>query len=145
MLLYISLIVLNALIAFMGDSYNKVSEQRYSELSRERASLIVELYTGLDATRRAKIERATRWAYNLMPASDLEDVNGAEHEWEGELAEIKRAVRKELATMASKAYIDDIASRSKADLDAAVEKLLARQSKKNDDDDDDDGDDDNDD
>jgi hypothetical protein len=133
MLLSISLIVLNALIAFMGDSYNKVSEQRYSELSRERASLIVELCTGLDAARLAEIQRATKWAYILMPASDLEEVNGAEHEWEGELAEIKRAVRNalmvELAPMASKTDLDAMAS--KADFDAMASKadLAAMASK----------------
>ena len=41
----VSLIALNALIAFMGDSFNKVAEKRNANLAREKASLIVELYS----------------------------------------------------------------------------------------------------
>jgi WD40 repeat protein len=69
----ISLVSLNALIAFMGDSYSRVAKTQVAERMRERAALVCESLMLMGAEKRHEIEEQNAWTHVLVPARGLCD------------------------------------------------------------------------
>ena len=71
--LFITVISLNALIALLGDSYAKVSENEAANKSKERAELICEFLGIMRKSRRDKIERESRYIHLLQVSKTAKD------------------------------------------------------------------------
>ena len=88
----IMVVALNALIALLGDSFERVQDSKAAKTSRLRAQFVVEYLSMLPEGRRSAIERATMWMHQLVPQSEYErrlDDGGASSEWQGRLAAMK--------------------------------------------------------
>jgi hypothetical protein len=83
----VSVVVLNALIALLGDSYSRVQEKSTANKNMERAKLIVEYLCLLPRSTRQSIEDKTRYIHVLIPKQHLladgHVYDGDESEWEG--------------------------------------------------------------
>ena len=88
----IMVVALNALIALLGGSFERVQDSKAAKTSRLRAQFAVEYLSMLPEGRRSAIERATMWMHQLVPQSEYErrlDDGGASSEWQGRLAAMK--------------------------------------------------------
>jgi len=72
MLIIISVISLNALIALISDAFERVLAEKYAVLNGERAQLILDMYTTMTHRGRREIEEKNKWTYRLIPFSSLE-------------------------------------------------------------------------
>ena len=70
----ISVVALNALIAFMSESFNRVNEKKKAERIRQRAGLLIELLEleTLDPEERREKENGRAWIHCLAPTTALE-------------------------------------------------------------------------
>mmetsp|Transcript_71123 Transcript_71123/g.199886 ORF Transcript_71123/g.199886 Transcript_71123/m.199886 type:complete len:1661 (-) Transcript_71123:544-5526(-) len=62
-----NVIVLNALIALLGDSFSRVMESRELEERKKKAELIVEYLYVLTDEQRDKVENDCKWGFRLTP------------------------------------------------------------------------------
>ena len=90
----VTVIALNALIALLGDSYSKIQENMVADRNFERAAMIVEYLTLMPASYHCSIETEARYLYVLVPKQDL-DKNGRiikreSNEWEGSINAVKK-------------------------------------------------------
>jgi len=113
MMMGIMVVALNALIALLGDSFERVQDSKAAKTSRLRAQFVVEYLSMLPEGRRSAIERATMWTHQLVPQSEYErraNDGGASSEWQGRLAAMKSMMKSELVVhqKASDAKIDTI-------------------------------------
>ena len=68
-MLFVTLIALNALIALLGDSFEKVQEHAVAKKNRGKATLTVDYMDMMSDKRRLDLEYSTLWAHQLVPAS----------------------------------------------------------------------------
>jgi len=76
MLTIMSLISMNALIAFMGNTFGRVLGEKTAVLTRIKALFILELYCHMGARERKQIEEENRWTYIMVPKATLGSVRG---------------------------------------------------------------------
>ncbi|CAM9788735.1 unnamed protein product, partial [Heterosigma akashiwo] len=62
-----AIIMLNFIIAILGDTYSSVSQNARSEGMRERANIMLELNFYLTAKEREKVEQKFRWIHVMTP------------------------------------------------------------------------------
>ena len=98
----VSVVALNALIALLGDSFEKVQDSKQSKENQLRARLIVEYLSTLAPKARLAVELKTCWAHQLMPASEHERRSDGDGEWGGRLKAIHDMVNKSSKEMSTK-------------------------------------------
>lgn len=81
----ILVVVLNALISLLGDSYARVQENAIANQRKEKAELIVEYMSLLTPWRRRKMEKDTRFFHALLQADADGDLIVEDESWEGGL------------------------------------------------------------
>jgi len=75
LLLITSVISLNALIAFMGNTFERVLEQKTAVLTRTKALIILEMYCQTSTKRRTQIEEENQWTYITVPKATLDMID----------------------------------------------------------------------
>jgi WD40 repeat protein len=70
--LTVTLISLNALIAFISAAFEDVLTTKLSALKKQKASIILDLYSVLSKAEREKIEEKNRWTTFIVPVERLE-------------------------------------------------------------------------
>ena len=68
----VMVISLNALIAFISDAFEKVLAQKMAVLKKQKANIILDLYSVLDEKTRTKLENKNRWTTIIVPVETLE-------------------------------------------------------------------------
>ena len=89
----VTVIALNALIALLGDSYSQIQENMVANRNFERAKVIVEYLSLLPKNYRDRIEKEVRFLYVLIPKHDLDSdghINKKDNEWEGSINATKK-------------------------------------------------------
>ena len=71
----ICLICLNAMIAFVSEEFADVLSDKDAVLAREKASILVDIYSCMDPAFRRKLENENKWVYKLVPITSLERIN----------------------------------------------------------------------
>ena len=94
LLSFTSVILLNAMIALMSESFVRVTEQKQAELTNAKAALIVELSCPLSARRRRDNDRRFRWTYRILPESELAATLKEMREGDAKLADVKHDLEK---------------------------------------------------
>jgi Ion transport protein len=112
----IVVVVLNALISILSDSYAKVQEHAVANRRREIASLIVEYMTILPKWRRQQIERETTWFHTLLEVDSDGSLQVHSEDWEGGLNALRHDME-ELGRLNQQSYEKAI-DRLKSDLDS---------------------------
>mmetsp|Transcript_10289 Transcript_10289/g.26761 ORF Transcript_10289/g.26761 Transcript_10289/m.26761 type:complete len:153 (+) Transcript_10289:1-459(+) len=85
----VGVVALNALIAFLGDSYARVQERQVEATLSLKASLIVEYYNAAGPFA-AMRERGVAWTHVLRV---VKDDQAGDTTWRGQLTEIKDEMR----------------------------------------------------
>ena len=85
----VQIVMLNALIAIMGDTYSRVSETRVAQGLQQRAELLVELAATMSKRQRADGALFPRWIH-VVQRKEVDDV---EDDWEGQIGAIKKTMR----------------------------------------------------
>lgn len=75
LLVAISVISLNALIALIGDAFDRVLAEKNAVLNSERAQIILDMYCMMKDNNRKEIEEKNKWTYRLIPVSVLETMD----------------------------------------------------------------------
>jgi hypothetical protein len=70
--LVVTVLALNALIAFISAAFENVLAQKLAVLKKQKALIILDLYSVLSEGERNKIERRNRWTTIIVPAERLE-------------------------------------------------------------------------
>lgn len=68
--LLVNVVALNALIALLGDSFDKVMDKKELQSRRQKAELIVEYLTVNTGRVRDDIEEKTKWGFYLTPCDN---------------------------------------------------------------------------
>ena len=95
-MLLVAIIMLNALIAIMGDTYDRVSETRLERGLQGRALLLIEIEEAMTQDDHKNQALFPRWLHVIKRAEDSEE-GGAE--WSGRLRAIKDSVSKVAKTV----------------------------------------------
>merc|ERR1719272_1592252 len=95
-MLLVAIIMLNALIAIMGDTYDRVSETRLERGLQGRALLLIEIEEAMTKDDHENQALFPRWLHVIKRAEDSEE-GGAE--WSGRLRAIKDSVSKVATTV----------------------------------------------
>ena len=95
-MLLVAIIMLNALIAIMGDTYDRVSETRLERGLQGRALLLIEIEEAMTQDDHKNQALFPRWLHVIKRADDSEE-GGAE--WSGRLRAIKDSVSKVAKTV----------------------------------------------
>ncbi len=66
LLLFVAIVSLNALIALVGDIFDRISGERKAVLTRVKAEHILMLYCVMLPNRREKLEEKNKWTYKLV-------------------------------------------------------------------------------
>ena len=66
------MISLNALIAFLSAAFEQVLSQKLAVLKKQKASIILDLYSFLSEEERIKIEEKNKWTTVVVPVERLE-------------------------------------------------------------------------
>jgi len=88
-ILFLNIIMLNLLIAIMGDSYDRVSESRRLEQLQQKARVLLEVEMTLSASKRRDTNLFPRWIHILAPQTQLESG------WIGRIGEIKNSIKRQ--------------------------------------------------
>lgn len=86
----ILIIVLNALISVLADSYARVQESAVANRRREMASLIVEYLLLLTPRKRRQIEEKTTWFHTLLEVDADGSLQLQTDNWEGGMNALRR-------------------------------------------------------
>ena len=86
----ILIIVLNALISVLADSYARVQENAVANRRREMASLIVEYLSLLTPRKRKQIEMRTTWFHTLLEVDADGSLQLQTDDWQGGLNALRR-------------------------------------------------------
>ena len=92
LMLFVTVIALNALIAILGDSFDYAQELKTANQMKQRAELMVEYYGVMGSRKRKEIEEKSRWIHRLVPASMLESQEDGEG-WQGRMSAIRGVMR----------------------------------------------------
>lgn len=117
----IVVVVLNALISILSDSYAKVQEHAVANRRREIASLIVEYMTLLPKWRRQQIERETAWFHTLLEVDADGSLQVHSEDWEGGLNALRHDME-EMGRLQQQGY-ERAVERMKTDLDTDLTKF----------------------
>ena len=93
----VMVVALNAVIAVLGDSFEKVQERKTAEQNRERAGLIIEYYDTMSVKQRNDLEIETTWTHSLVPQSEYSA--GGDEQWVGKIKAINKTINKSSADM----------------------------------------------
>lgn len=89
----VAIVLLNLLIAIMGETYAKVQEQAEAEGLREKAQLLVEMMDLLDENDLNNRMRSSTWLYQLSPEKGHQDSGGG---WGGTVKAIERMLKEKV-------------------------------------------------
>jgi WD40 repeat protein len=117
----IVVVVLNALISILSDSYAKVQEHAVANRRREIASLIVEYMTLLPRWRRQQIERETTWFHTLLEVDADGSLQVHSEDWEGGLNALRHDME-EMGRLQQQGY-ERAVERMKTELDTDLTKF----------------------
>jgi hypothetical protein len=70
--LVVTVISLNALIAFLSAAFEEVLVQKLAVLKKQKASIILDLYSVLSEEKRREIEEKNKWTTMVVPTERLE-------------------------------------------------------------------------
>jgi hypothetical protein len=73
LVMIVTVIVLNVLIALLGDSYSRIQENSTANKNMERVKLIVEYLSLLSSSTRERIEAKTRYIHILKSKQHMGD------------------------------------------------------------------------
>lgn len=93
---FVTVVALNALIAILGDSFEKAQEMKIASHTRQRAELMVEYYALMQPDQRTKLEEKTQWVHKLVPEALLGRARGGDS-WNGRLYAIRDSIQTEIA------------------------------------------------
>ena len=99
-LLLIPLICLNAMIAFISETFADILDDRIAVIAREKANLIMDLYCGMMENSRKDLEKKNVWTFKLELQSTLDKIDGSAPD--GEVAN-KRSTKRDIADLRIKA------------------------------------------
>ena len=89
--LVLSVVFLNALIAIMGDTFDRMQDSREESMQLNRCQLVVELLcSGLSQDEVGRMQAAYRWVHVLQPRAATGA--GGDNEWEGRIKVIRQLV-----------------------------------------------------
>ena len=89
----VSIVFLNALIAIMGDTFERMQDSREESMQMNRCQLAVEfVLKTLDEDEISAMQRSFRWLHLLQPRS-IVDSNGNSDEWGGRIKVISQLVQ----------------------------------------------------
>ena len=89
----VSIVFLNALIAIMGDTFERMQDSRELSMQMNRCQLAVEfVLKTLDEDEISAMQRSFRWLHLLQPRS-IVDSNGNSDEWGGRIKVISQLVQ----------------------------------------------------
>ena len=89
----VSIVFLNALIAIMGDTFERMQDSRELSMQMNRCQLAVEfVLKTLDEDEIGAMQRSFRWLHLLQPRS-IVDSNGNSDEWGGRIKVISQLVQ----------------------------------------------------
>ena len=90
----VTVIALNALIALLGDSYSQIQENMVANRNFERAKVIVEYMSLFSESDRDRLEKEVRYLFVLVPKHDLDSDGHINrrygNEWEGSINATKK-------------------------------------------------------
>ena len=90
----LSIVFLNALIAIMGDTFDRMQDSREESMQMNRCQLVIEfVLKTLDEEEIGAMQRSFRWLHLLQPRS-MGDSNGNGDEWAGRIKVIRQLVQK---------------------------------------------------
>ena len=90
----LSIVFLNALIAIMGDTFDRMQDSREESMQMNRCQLVIEfVLKTLDEDEIGAMQRSFRWLHLLQPRS-MGDSNGNGDEWAGRIKVIRQLVQK---------------------------------------------------
>lgn len=131
----VSILMLNALIAIMGDTYDRVSADRLERGLQGRAILLAEIEGAMTEAELKNASLFPRWLHGIRRVND-EAVE--ETEWSGRLRALKNAVTKVATELASvepnvskkvHAVRDDVSKKVHAVRDELTQKIDGIESK----------------
>ena len=70
-MMLVAVVALNALIAFMGETFTVVNGRKKEELIRQKAGLLIEVLALLDKDEREKDEREMKWIHCVAPVAQV--------------------------------------------------------------------------
>merc|ERR1712038_697713 len=87
-IVFVTIVALNALIAYSGDIFDRILEERTAVLIRIKAECILELYCLMPQRMREGIEERYKWTYRLIPpggscSDELNLIGGGEDHGSG--------------------------------------------------------------
>ena len=96
-MLFVNIVMLNLLIAIMGDSYDKVQENAFLEYRREKARVLMEIEIMMTKKERKREDYFPRWLHVLQPTT----TGGARSRdrWIGRIREIKESVEQQVVNL----------------------------------------------
>ena len=97
-LLMIPLICLNAMIAFVSETFADILDDKIAVIAREKANVIMDLYCGMTESRRKDLEEQNVWTFKLELQSTLDKIDGSVPD--GEVAN-KRATKGDIADLSA--------------------------------------------
>ena len=71
----ISLICMNAMIAFIVEKFADILEDKVAVIARQKASILMDLYSEMSVSRRKEIDMVNRWTFKLELQSTLDKIN----------------------------------------------------------------------
>ena len=128
MVLIVTVIALNALIALLGDSYSQVQDNKIGNKHMERAKLIVEYLKILPKEERQRIEGETKYFHVLIAKHRLDEnghiIRGSESDWEGGFSDTKRYIDNANAQLLKR--MDEKMTATKTETTMALNKVEAK-------------------
>ncbi|GMH75040.1 hypothetical protein TrLO_g8798 [Triparma laevis f. longispina] len=88
-MIIINIVMMNLLIAIMGDTFDQIQENAMAEYLFCRASIILEFEEAMSKDRLENIEWFPSWLQVLVPTMNFE----RDKEWDGRIRSIQRAVK----------------------------------------------------
>eukprot|EP00210_Caulerpa_lentillifera_P002852 g2726.t1 len=100
----VAIVLLNLLIAIMGDSFDRVKNHERSLFLRKRASVVQEMEMCLSHRRRQKLNARIKRYLHVLTPQFTSSVH--EREWEGRLVDIQRRMRQELVDISERESLE---------------------------------------
>eukprot|EP00555_Chaetoceros_dichaeta_P001322 CAMPEP_0198278180 /NCGR_PEP_ID=MMETSP1447-20131203/66243_1 /TAXON_ID=420782 /ORGANISM="Chaetoceros dichaeta, Strain CCMP1751" /LENGTH=1231 /DNA_ID=CAMNT_0043973249 /DNA_START=148 /DNA_END=3843 /DNA_ORIENTATION=+ len=131
LLVITSVISLNALIAFMGNTFARVLCQKTAVLTRTKAQIILEMYCQMSTKKRKQIEEENQWTYIIVPKATLDTINKSTNQnhdllkIQAEMTELKVELAKTKGELKA-----EIITEFRFELNNTVEKIAMMLAKK---------------
>ncbi|GMH51499.1 hypothetical protein TrST_g307 [Triparma strigata] len=89
----VTIISLNALIAFLGDSYQRIQESSTANMRKMRAMIVLEYIELMPVYKRLEVEKNSKFFHKLQPVDELQARTLEDNEWQGQIKAIKTSTR----------------------------------------------------